>query len=232
MLVQALAAYADEYLSGQLAAEAWEEKPVPILLEIGPDGSFVGKIERLRQQTRGKKTVTLAQTLQVPKSPVNRNSGLHPLLAADDIKYVLGPGAWTAAKDVRNATERNTAFAELIRSAAEVTKDPALEACARFYERSDQVEAARDALKDSKGGVLVALSVDGPLVMRSAVRDFWNEHYRKAFQERVESGGTGECIVSGRIGPIAPTHEKIKGTSGLGGPAHVNVFETPRSIIY
>src|SRR6202022_1062426 len=57
-----------------------------------------------------------------------------------------------------------------------------------------------------------------------------NEHYRQAFQERVESGGIGECIVSGKFGPIAPTHEKIKGTSSLGGqPAGVSMmsFDKP-----
>jgi CRISPR-associated protein Csd1 len=222
MLIQALAAYADEYLSDQLAAEAWEEKPVPILLEIGPDGSFVGKIERLRPEIRGNKP--LGQPLQVPRSPVNRNNGLHPLLAADDIKYVLGPGPWTATKDAQNATERYAAFAGLIQSAAAVTQDPGLEACARFYQRSDQVEAARDALKDRKGAVLVALSVDGPLVMRSAVRSFWNEHFLRAFGERMETGGTGECIISGRVGPIAPTHEKIKGTTNLKGRAEVSLM--------
>jgi CRISPR-associated protein Csd1 len=230
MLVQALAAYADEYLSEQLNEKAWEKKPVPILIEIAPDGAFMGTIEKTRQETRGKKTITLAQPLLVPRSPVNRNSGLHPLLAADDIKYVLGPGAWTKPKDEQNASERHEAFVELIQKAAEETADAALEACARFYERSDQIQAARDALKDSKPAVLVALSVDGPLVMRPAIRNFWNEHYRKAFEQRMDAGGIGECIVSGRLGPIAPTHEKIKGLSSLGGqPAGVSLmsFDKP-----
>jgi len=230
MLVQALAAYADEYLSDELSAEAWEEKPVPVLLEIGPDGGFLQVTERIRQEVRGKKTVSIPQSLTVPRSPVNRNSGLHPLLAADDIKYVLGAGAWTAPKDVQNANERHQAFAALIQKAAGSTHDPGLETCARFYERTDQVLAAREALKESKPGVLVALSVDGPVVMRPSVKSYWNDHYRKAFETRVESGGIGECIVSGLVGPIAPTHEKIKGTSSLGGqPAGVSLmsFDKP-----
>jgi len=230
MFIQALAAYADEYLSEELAEDAWEEKPVPALIEIGPGGTFLGIVPRLRQETRGNKTVTRPEALQIPRSPVNRNSGLHPLLAADDIKYVLGAGAWTAPEDEQNATERHQAFVGLIEKAAATTKDPALETCAHFYSRSDQVQAAREALKDAKPGVLIALSVDGPLVSKGAVRSFWNEHYRKAFQHRVEAGGIGECIISGIVGPIAPTHEKIKGMSSLGGqPAGVSLmsFDKP-----
>ena len=76
----------------------------------------------------------------IPKSPVNRNSGLHPLLGADDIKYVLGAGAWTQEKDKANAEERHQAFVDLIRKAAEATKDEGLEACVEFYKRPEEVE--------------------------------------------------------------------------------------------
>src|ERR1035441_5854651 len=123
MFVQALATYADEYLSEELVEDAWEEKPVPALIEIGPEGTFLGIVPRLRQETRGNKTVMRPEALQMPRSPVNRNSGLHPLLAADDIKYVLGAGAWTAPKDEQNAMERHEAFAALIRKAAAATHD-------------------------------------------------------------------------------------------------------------
>jgi len=219
VFVQALAAYTDEYLSEDLKADAWEEKPVPFLIGIGPEGSFLGITERFRDETRGKKTFAVPNQLQVPRSPVNRNSGLHPLLAADDIKYVLGAGAWTPPRDEQNATARHEAFVRLIQRAAAETHDPGLAACAIFYQRSDQVQAARDALNNAKPGAVIALSVDGPLVLRPAVRAFWNDHYRRAFGERVAAGGTGECMISGRVGPIAPTHEKIKGTSSLGGQA-------------
>ncbi len=29
--------------------------------------------------------------------------------------------------------------------------------------------------------------------------------------------GVAECLISGRTGPVAPTHEKIKGLANLGG---------------
>lgn len=220
MFVQALAEYAHTYLSEELKDEAWEEKPVPYLLELAADGSFLGVVERMTQVVLGKKTVSRPQPLPVPRSPVNRNSGLYPLLGADDIKYVLGVGAWTNPKERENHAERHEAFVKLTREAARATRDPALESCERFYARAEEVEQARAAMKAAKPGSLVALSVNGPLVLRPAVQAWWREHYRKAFQERVaDKGGFGECLISGTFGPIAPTHEKIKGISSLGGQA-------------
>jgi CRISPR-associated protein Csd1 len=98
MLVQALAEYADSRLSEQLGDPSFEEKPVQYLVEISASGSFLGIVERVQQVQRGKKTFAQPLALTIPKSPVNRNTGLHPLLACDDIKYVLGCGAWTEDK--------------------------------------------------------------------------------------------------------------------------------------
>ncbi len=219
MFVQALAEYADQYLAEQLGDEAWEEKPVPWLVEVSADGAFLGVVSRTEEKRRGKKMVAVPQQLAVPRSPVNRNSGLHPLLAVDDIKYVLGPGAWTADKDRQNHAERHQAFIALTKEAAKITGDEGLLACSRFYERAEEVEKARSALKEAAPGVLVALAHGGALVQREAVRRYWRDHYAGKYSERVDAGGTGECLISGKIGPIAPTHEKIKGTASLGGQA-------------
>ena len=210
MLVQALAQYADTYLAADLQDAAWEEKPVPYLIEIGEDGSFLSVVPRMIS--------VRPQPLRMPRSPVNRNSGLHPLLAADDIKYVLGAGAWTKPNERQNHTERFEAFVALVAKAALETGDSALEACERFYSRHAEVERARAAMVEAKPGSLVALSVKGPLVERDAVQQCWREHYRAAYEQRVEAGGAvGECLISGKVGPIAPTHEPIKRTTSLGG---------------
>jgi CRISPR-associated protein Csd1 len=224
MLVQALAEYADTRLQEQLEDLAFEDKPVPYLIEIGQDGAFLGIVERADEVQRGKKKVRQVQTLLVPKSPVNRNTGLHPLLGCDDIKYVVGKGAWTGPDQEKNHEERHQAFVEFLEDAARTTSDAALQVCAVFYGRADEVEKARKALAElkAKAGSLVALSVGGPVVRREAVRRCWREHYQEAFASRTERGGEGMCIISGKIGPIAPTHEKIKGLGSLGGqPAGV-----------
>jgi CRISPR-associated protein Csd1 len=220
MFVQALAQYADSYLRDELNNVAWETKPVPWLIEIFPDGGFNNVISRIQQETRGKRSISVALPLSVPRSPVNRNNAnlSHPLLAADSIDYVLGVGAWTKDREVDKHTKHHEAFVALVRSAAGATQDGALKACALFYENAAEVEKAREMLKEVKAGALVALSVDGPVVERPATQSYWRNHYDAAYAKRV-GGVTGECMISGAIGPIAPTHEKIKGTAGLGGQA-------------
>jgi len=220
MLVQALAEYADHYLSAQLNDAAWEEKPVPWALEISRHGSFLTAVPRMTSVARGKKQVEVPMPMSVPRSPVNRNSGEHPLLGADDIAYVLGPGPWTPDKtaDTEKAEKHHQAFVALLRHAAAVTGDEALASCVFFYDRPEEVEQARAALHEAKAGALIALSRGDLLVKRDAVQSFWRQHYQDAFAARIE-GHLGECLISGKVGAIAPTHEKIKGVSNLGGQA-------------
>jgi CRISPR-associated protein Csd1 len=220
MLVQALAEYADNYLAEELNDAAWEMKPVPWLIEISGQGTFLNATSRMKTETRGKKQVQVPVEMSVPRSPVNRNSGHHPLLATDDIAYVLGIGPWTPDKDAdrEKAEKHHEAFVALMGKAAAATGDAALGACALFYADPEQADKARTALREAKPGALVGLSVGGALVERDAVRQFWRQHYQAAFAGRME-GNVGECMVSGTIGPITPTHEKIKGVSSLGGQA-------------
>jgi CRISPR-associated protein Csd1 len=220
MFVQALAEYADTYLTDQLSDEAWEEKPVPYFIAIDGSGTFLNMIPNQVQAVRGKKTVSIPGQLSVPRSPVPRNAGLYPLLTADDIKYVLGVGPWTTKEQEQNSQERHRAFADLIRQAASETEDEGIRAAAAFYARPDQIEAAIAAMATAKAGSLVALALlNTPLVKRAAVKAYWTKHYKAAAGERVAKGGDAECLISGKIGPIAPTHEKIKGMTSLGGQA-------------
>ncbi len=220
MLIQALAEYADRYLAAQTNNVAFEDKSVPWSLDISPQGSFLSAIPRMTTVTRGKKSIQMPLPMCVPRSPVNRNSGEHPLLGADDIAYVLGPGAWTSDKpaDQERARKHHEAFVAFLRDAARQTNDEALLACACFYERAGEVEKARAALSGAKSGTLVALFCGGPVLERPPVQAFWRRHYEAAFSERMGEQ-TGECLISGRHGAIAPTHEKIKGVASLGGQA-------------
>ncbi len=132
MLIQALAEYAETRLADQMEDPAFERKPVPLLLEISSDGRFLGFIPHEDPVTRGKKTVMRSRESTVPKSPVNRNSGLHPLLAFDDAKYLFGPGSWTKGNQEEDHREKHEAFVALLVQAAEITGDEALKACVRF----------------------------------------------------------------------------------------------------
>jgi CRISPR-associated protein Csd1 len=218
MLVQALAEYADTRLRDQLEDPAFERKRVQVLLELSSDGRFLGFIPHEETVTRGKKQVTQARERTVPKSPVNRNSGAHPLLAFDDAKYLFGPGAWTKPSQEEDHRQKHEAFVGLLREAAENTGDEGLRACVRFYERTGEVDRAREAF-DTRvtGGIALSVASYGPVIDREAVRDYWRARFQTKAAVRNEKGGMGMCLISGRIGPVAPTHDLIKGATALGG---------------
>jgi CRISPR-associated protein Csd1 len=217
VFVQALAEYTDTYLTGR--EDVFEEKPVPYYIELDGTGTFLGRAENTKTVQRGKKTISVGETLIVPKSPVSRVAGIHPLLAADYIKYVLGTGPWSKPDQRARDEELCKAFAQLIREAANETDDEALNACAAFYARPDQLEAARAAFSNAKADTLVALSLNGPVIRRETVRSYWRTYCRSKAANRVVEGKEAECLISGNIGPIARTHDKIKGLAGLGGQA-------------
>lgn len=242
MLVQALAAYADTYLADQLGDPAFEEKPVQYAVEIDEKGRLLGIVERMtevaagpaetgRGRKKAKSKKPRARTLIVPKSPVNRNTGVHPLLGCDAIQYVVGPrlGVWTKTNEKAKHAKHHEGFAALVARAAEETGDDALAAAAAFYSRPERVKKASDELAKRKaktGSVVLSYRPaggrarnTGPLTRRKAVRDWWRRHFTRASLTRHSKGGEGCCLVSGRTGPIAVTHEKIKGLSRLGGQA-------------
>jgi len=107
MLVQALAEYADNYLAEELKDAAWEMKPVPWLLQISRQGTFLNATPRMTTETRCKKQVQVPMQMSVPRSPVARVSGHHPLLGTDFIAYVLGVGPWTLDKTTEREKENN-----------------------------------------------------------------------------------------------------------------------------
>jgi CRISPR-associated protein Csd1 len=223
VLVQALAAYADSRLRGQMDDPAFERKPVALAVTVTPDGEFAGFLQLQQTVTRGKKTIVQAPEREVPKSPVNRNSGAHPLLAFDDAKYVFGPGPWTKEKQEEDHREKHEAFVKLVRAASAATNDQGLIALRNFYDRPEEVAKAKAAFDPRvTGGILLTLVGEGHVVDREPVRNYWRKHFDQRSTTRNESGGTGMCLISGRVGSIAPTHDKIKGAAGLGGqPAGV-----------
>jgi CRISPR-associated protein Csd1 len=229
VFLQALIEFAHSRLAPKLQEAAWEQRPVPYLIDLGADGTFKGIVQRVKQVFRGERARNIPEALNVPRSPIDRRSGVQPLLGVDDIRYVLGIGEWTRKNEHRNHQERHQAFIQLIGKAAEATHDPCLEACRVFYERPEEVKRAREALKHVTLSSLVALSVGEAVVTRRSVRGYWNEHYDKAFARRIEAAHLGECFICRAIAPVLSTHERIKGAASLGGqPAGVSLISFDR----
>ncbi|WP_027184228.1 type I-C CRISPR-associated protein Cas8c/Csd1 [Desulfovibrio inopinatus] len=234
MLVQALAEYAHTYLTEMTEHPQFEEKPVRFWVDIREDGSFLSISEHTHERPAGKnkdgtdKMASFPDSLLVPKSPVNRNSGVFPLLGCDSAEYVFPAEYLTDGKMKPRDQQKNADFVALLRHAAIATNDPMLAACVAFYKNEEAVKQAAQEYREQKPGteaVCLAVrfsssesdSADKPVIEQSAVKTWWAPYYDEAFTKRHEEGGTGMCLVTGDVTSLATTHEKIKGTSSLGG---------------
>lgn len=113
-----------------------------------------------------------APFLLVPRSPRHRTGCIYPLLACDNLDYVLGTG------------DKNMAFVQLIEEAEADAGDAALETCLRFYENKSGIHDARKCFRRTPpaAGSVIALSLGGPVILREKVRSFWREHYARNFR--------------------------------------------------
>jgi CRISPR-associated protein Csd1 len=237
MLVQALAAYADTYLSTRLADPAFEEKPVGWVIGIYPDGTFAQLFRHDRPVMRGKKTSRQDLPLSVPKSPVNRNSSTYALPGCDAVAYLVGPGeAWSKENDpvkkkqeTAKQVDQHADFVSKVTAIARELKAPAWLAAARFFESPVEVGKARAALEEEKvktGSITMAVvpreagagSVP-TLLEDAAFRAWWRGRYGSDSGARIDATSSAMCLISGHVGPVADTHDKIKGVSSLGGQA-------------
>ncbi len=220
MLLQALTDYAHRYLAEELKDAAWTMKRVHWQIKISLQGDFLGVVDRTAVAATVERKNQDFLLMSIARSPVNRSNGEHPLLGTDEISYVLGVGPWTGNKfvDRSRAQKHHAAFVNLVGRAALDTGEPALASCARFYAKLEEVEKARDAVRKARAGALVAFDIDGPLVERESVREYWRKLYSDVLAARTD-GVRGECMVSGKSGPIASPHPRIQGLSNLGGQA-------------
>ena len=242
MLVQALTAFAENKMQKQLHDVAFEERPVPYFLEIDLTGRFVAMVPRfaaIPSKAKAKPGKALsapkkrAMDYSVPRSPVTLTSGTYALLGLGELKYILGAGAWTESKHRDRDDERMQAFVERLGNAHEETQDKALAAALRFYDSEAELEKARIAFQAATPGSYVALSVEGKVLTdREPLQVWWQQFYETASSGRAEV--TGECLITGRVGPIPPTHPQIKYTTNIGGKAGVALmsFNAPAFLSY
>lgn len=190
----------------------FEQKPVPFVVYLGPGGEYL-QIQRTQgAQTRAGKRDP-GKALEIPRR-IRKSVDITPEFAVEKAMYVFGVG--DPGKDKPDRLRRCArSFSELMCRAAEATNDPGLQAVVKFLADS---EASRrctsDAGPDLAPGDLFAFhyAADPPDVAihdRPAVRAWWKA--RRA--EATKDAGTGQCLVTGQVGLLAPLHEKVNNPS-------------------
>lgn len=185
-----------------------------VALEITVDGELVNAVP-LGSQGR-KKPVPIR--LIVPDRIKRSSTMIAPNFLCDTAKYFLGAEIGADERKVTGlAKECLAKTRELHRAVLRAITDEGAAAVLAFWDRwnpdeygtNEKLALVRDVL-DTGGNIVFRLAGDATFVHdRLEVMQAW-EHYSNQ-----SSGATlGQCLVTGRTGPVARLHKSISGIAG------------------
>ncbi len=218
MILQALTAYYEELLrQGKTAAPGWDEAfNVSFGLEIGDNGELVSLIDLREMQLRGKKQVLLPKQMRVPFH-VKRSSGVAANFLCDNSSYILGA-------DEKGKPERSKqcfeACADLHHKLLEKVDTPAAKAVLSFFDHWNPEKASEHSLlkgqwKDLTGNSNFVFYYDYEDGRRPVTEDAdFQEVWQKYYQSSNSESENAQCLVTGKVAPIALVHPSIKGVQG------------------
>jgi CRISPR-associated protein Csd1 len=212
---------------GLLEDPAFEQLPVPFILFLQEDGSYLSLSERRGViEVPARKKGAVAKTkrekgdlLSVPMAHGNRANAGFARFFVDTLARVL-----PINDDAKSARSRVT-FWQQIEQAAEETNDPALRAVQAFG-RAIQVDTALqarlraelEACKPAAGDrCTFAWFPHGgqTIVQREPVRAWYRNHFASVMGRRQEAGPQGLCQITCTVGPLARAHTtKVAGVPG------------------
>jgi CRISPR-associated protein Csd1 len=210
MILQALNEYYERKAvhpdpASRLPAFGLEEKEIPFVLEITPDGALV-QIADTRTVEGGKR---VGQRFRVPQG-VKKTSGVAANLLWDTAEYVLGVD--TKGKRERVAEQR-AAFRARIEALPEtVLGDEGVKAVLAFLDGLERAKLEKEPvwkeITETNPVLTFRLHGDHDLVcQRPAV-------ISAAAQSGADEGEDGLCLITGECGTVERLHAAIKGVRG------------------
>lgn len=194
-----------------VAPMGMSHQKVTFVVVLDMDGKLVGILDA-RREDGGRK---LPRMVLVPGTTKPSGSGLNPCFLWDAAGYLLG---WYSAREQDPARERERA-----RKTFEAFRDkhskleteidvPEFSAVCRFLEHWDPARCSDHPVLDEIGSGFGVFQIRGQASYvheHPKILQWWQGN-----QGPAGTGVIGQCLVTGRSGPIARLHPKIKGVYG------------------
>ena len=228
MILQSLVAYYETLArQGAIAKPGWGDYKISYAVNLNQQGEVIGILSLEKEVMRGKKTVSVPTVHMLPEG-VKKSSGIRPQFLWANAAYCLG-----LPKDMKTADMAEDAAAkwekEKKRSIAcfeamkkyhldilEAVHTPSAEALKRFFttwkpETAENHPVLKPYLATNLLTANVMYAVEGVFVKDDeTIRAAWDAHYNQPSADAVK----GQCLVTGKIAPIARIHPNIKGVRG------------------
>ncbi|MCA9248063.1 MAG: type I-C CRISPR-associated protein Cas8c/Csd1 [Planctomycetales bacterium] len=213
MILQALNAYYERLAADPesgVAPFGFSRQNISFSITLNPDGSL-HEIEDVRIESDKK---TKPRSLVVLGNAKPSGAGINPCFLWDNAAYLLGYKADDPKPDRTRASF--DALRERHLAAEQAINDSEFSSVCRFLERWNPNEAgAHEALAELGAGfgVFRLRAADHFVHENPAVQSWWCEQIAAPAEESEQV--TGQCLVTGEVGPLARLHEpKIKGVWG------------------
>jgi CRISPR-associated protein Csd1 len=210
MILQALAGYYERLLADHaVQPQGFQEKEIPWVVELAPNGRFLALRPTGGEDGRGRKFVVPAE--------VKKSVNIAANLLWDNPEYVFGwPRLGLTGKQAAKVPKRHEAFMARLQELPETVRvDPGVSAVITFLETDDfaalQSADGCDELKRANANLSFRLVGDPDLVCeRPAVRATLTE----IACETDDAEGEGWCLITGRRADPTRLHPSIKGVRG------------------
>lgn len=208
MILQALVKrYEDLAQAGKLPQPGYSRVKVSFALEIDAEGNLLHVIP-LQQENNGKQ---VAKEMMAPEQE-SRSVKVKPHFLCDNSSYFLGI-------DNKGKPERTQqCFAAASKLHQQILRDchsKAAKAICQFFATWDAATASENpVLQDElenilQGGNITFFFEKAFVVKDKEIQAAWLKYYQKKADDE-----TAQCLVSGRVAPVARLHPKIKGVLG------------------
>lgn len=214
---------------GEIAKSGWGRYKVSYAVNLNFQGEVTGILSLETEKIRRKKTVSVPQLMLLPKE-VEKSSGIRAQFLWANAAYCLGLPKGAKPKD---ALVENDAMQKWEKDKARAIKcfdamkqlhlailahvhTPTATALKAFFELWNPEMAEENAmlqpyLETNLLTANVIYAVNGSYVQDDeAIKQAWNSYCTLPDDDVVE----GQCLVTGKIAPIARIHPKIKGVQG------------------
>lgn len=213
MILRALVDYYEILAqSGEISRPGYCKAKVSFALNLTPKGELLNVIPLKEEALRGKKTVEVPRSLEVPEQ-VKKSSGIQSNFLCENSGYVLGVDTKGKPERSRQCFE---AFATLHHRVLDGVSGVAAEAVLAFIdawqpEQAQQCEVLISYYGELVSGVNIVFMIQGKGYAHDdpEIKTAWNEYHTN------NSNMTQmRCLVTGKLAPVARLHPNIKGVRG------------------
>lgn len=212
MILQALTElFEDLVRQGKLSAPGWSNAKISYALCLDENGALVAVMPTQHEEDVKGKPKLFPNQISLP-SPVVKASGIRSNFLWDNSSYLLGV-------DEKGKPERSLrcfrAAAELHHQLLSGVDTPAAKAILAYFdtwepENAQSHPALADSLQEILKGGNLTFQVNGMFAQEDpAIQAAWNTHYYDT-----EDGIRQQCLVTGKIEPVASVHPQLKGVAG------------------